>query len=124
MNLQAASAKSRTQSSLNDPGCYNLPKSISNLAAFQAELLFMLQIKIGIHLPSLRMPLRQAISIAAKLGADAVEIDARGELKPADLTQTALRQMRKMLEDQRLRVCAVNFRTRRGYGTLQDLDAR
>jgi sugar phosphate isomerase/epimerase len=82
------------------------------------------QLKIGIHLPSLRVPLDRAIPVAAKLGADAVEIDARREFKPADLSQTALRQLRKMLNDQRLRVCAVAFRTRRGYDTLQDLDAR
>jgi sugar phosphate isomerase/epimerase len=82
------------------------------------------ELKIGIHLPSLRLPLGQAIPLAAKLGADAVEIDARRQLKPADLSQTALRQLRKTLNDYRLRVCAVAFRTRRGYDTLEDLDAR
>jgi sugar phosphate isomerase/epimerase len=82
------------------------------------------QLKVGIHLPSLRVPLEKAIALAAKLGAEGVEIDARRQLKPADLSQTALRQLRKMLNDQRLRVCAVSFRTRRGYDTLQDLDAR
>jgi sugar phosphate isomerase/epimerase len=82
------------------------------------------QLKVGIHLPSLSVPLEKAIPLAAKLGADAIEIDARRQLKPAELSQTALRQMRKMLSDQRLRVCAVSFRTRRGYDTLQDLDAR
>jgi sugar phosphate isomerase/epimerase len=82
------------------------------------------ELKIGVHLPSLRLPLDRAIPLAAKLGADAIEIDARHQLKPADLSQTAVRQLRKMLNDQRLRVCAVAFRTRRGYDTLQDLDAR
>ncbi|HTQ40273.1 MAG TPA: sugar phosphate isomerase/epimerase family protein [Pirellulales bacterium] len=62
--------------------------------------------------------------MAAKLGADAVEIDARGQLKPAELSQTALRQLRKTLDDHRLRVCAVSYRTRRGYNLLQELDAR
>ncbi len=84
----------------------------------------MLQLKIGIHLPSLRLPLRQAIPLAAKLGAEAIEIDARGQLKPSELSQTALRQLRKMLDDYRLRVCAVSYRTRRGYNLLQELDAR
>ncbi|HEY2827120.1 MAG TPA: sugar phosphate isomerase/epimerase, partial [Pirellulales bacterium] len=62
------------------------------------------QLKIGIHLPSLRVPLGKAIPLAAKIGADAIEIDARHQLKPADLSQTALRQFRKMLNDHRLRV--------------------
>jgi sugar phosphate isomerase/epimerase len=84
----------------------------------------MLQIKVGIHLASLRTTLPKALALAAKLGADAVEIDARGPLKPTDLSQTALREVRKMLDDYRLRVCAVTYRTRRGYNELQDLDAR
>jgi len=84
----------------------------------------MLQLKVGIHLPSLRLPLAKGIALAAKLGADAVEIDARGQLRPSELSQTALRQMRKMLDDYRLRVCAVSFRTRRGYDVADELDAR
>ena len=82
------------------------------------------QLKVGIHLASLRMPLRQAIPLAAKLGANAIEIDARGQLKPAELSQTALRQLRKMLDDYRLHVCAISYRTRRGYNLLQELDAQ
>jgi sugar phosphate isomerase/epimerase len=82
------------------------------------------QLKVGIHLPSLRVPLRQAISLAGKFGADAVEIDARSQLKPGELTQTGLRQFRKMLDDNRLRVCAIAFPTRRGYNDLDQLDAR
>ena len=84
----------------------------------------MLDIKVGIHLASLRLPLLKGLAVAARLGAQAVEIDARGELRPAELTQTALRQMRKTLNDFQLRVCAVSYRTRRGYGVLDDLDAR
>lgn len=82
------------------------------------------QLKIGVHLPSFRVPLEKAIVLAAKSGADAIEIDARRQLRPADLSQTALRQLHKMLSDHRLRMCAVSFRTNRGYDTLQDLDAR
>ena len=70
------------------------------------------QLKVGVHLSSLCVPLERAILLAAKLGADGVEIDARRELKAADMSQTALRQLRKILNDHRLRVCAVAFRTR------------
>jgi sugar phosphate isomerase/epimerase len=83
-----------------------------------------LQLKIGIHLPSLRVPLLKALPLAAKLGAAAVEIDARLNLRPGELTQTALRQLRKILDDYRLRVCAVSLRTRHGYNEPQDLDRR
>jgi sugar phosphate isomerase/epimerase len=40
------------------------------------------------------------------------------------MTQTAVRQLRKLLDDQRLRVCAVSYRTRRGYDVLDELDRR
>ena len=84
----------------------------------------MLEIKIGIQTASLRQPFKQALLTASRLGADAVEIDGRNDLKPADMTRTAARQVRKMLDDLNLRVCAVGFRTRRGYDTLEDLDRR
>ncbi len=62
---------------------------------------------------------------ARELGADAVELDARSaDLRPLMQSATALRQLRKLLGDLELRVSAVGFRTRRGYDTLDDLEAR
>ncbi len=82
------------------------------------------ELKVAIHLPSLRQPFKQALLTAARLGASAVEIDARNDLRPADFSGTALRQLRKMLDDLDLRVAAVSFITRRGYGDEQDLARR
>jgi len=84
----------------------------------------MLQLKIGIQLASLRLPFQKALHTAAELGAEAVEIDARGDIKPRELTRTAVRHVRKLLDDRNLRVCAVTFRTRRGYNVLDGLDDR
>lgn len=84
----------------------------------------MLQLKIGIPLSHLRLPFRQALAKAAALGADAVEIDARREINLQELTQTAVREIRKLLEDQRLRVCALRFQTRYGYNVREALDRR
>ncbi len=81
-------------------------------------------VNLGIQLASLRQPFEKALHTAARLGARAVEIDARNEVFSPELSQTALRQLRKMLADLNLRVCAVGFQTRRGYGTLEDLDRR
>jgi sugar phosphate isomerase/epimerase len=81
-------------------------------------------LKLSIQLASLRMPFPQALNLAAELGADAVEIDARGEINPQDLSRTGLREVRKMLADRRLRVAAVALRTRHGYATPEDLDRR
>jgi MoxR-like ATPase len=41
--------------------------------------------------------LKQALHAAARMGAEAVEIDARSDIKPSELVGTALRQVRKLL---------------------------
>ena len=84
----------------------------------------MLQIKVGIQLASLRLPFKQGLLTAARLGADAVEIDLRHELRPEELSRTGIRHVRKMLEDLNLRVSCASFRTRRGYDAADGLDRR
>jgi sugar phosphate isomerase/epimerase len=83
-----------------------------------------LQIKVGVELASLRLPFQKGLLMARELGASAVEIDARTELRPAELSQTGVRQVRKMLDDLNLRVSAVRYRTRRGYDVADQLEAR
>jgi len=82
------------------------------------------QLRVGIQLSSLRLPFKKALLTAAQLGADAVEIDARFQVKPRDFTRTGIRQLRKTLDDHNLRVCAIGFPTRRGYDNLAELDQR
>ena len=84
----------------------------------------MQNVKIGIQTRSLHQPIKQALHTAARLGADGVEIDARTELPPTELSRTGLRQFRRLLEDLNLRVSAVAFPTRRGYDEPQDLERR
>lgn len=83
----------------------------------------MAKLKLGVDLASFRLPLREALPAAADTGAEAVELDARGEITP-QLSRTGIRQLRKMLDDLRLQVAAVSFRTRGGYATLEGLDRR
>lgn len=84
----------------------------------------MQQRHVGIQLASLRQPFQKALHTAARLGAGGVEIDARDDLFSEELSQTALRQLRKMLDDLNLRVAAVAFQTRHGYATERNLDRR
>jgi sugar phosphate isomerase/epimerase len=84
----------------------------------------MLQIKLGVELASLGLPLKKGLLTARELGAEAVEIDLRNELRPEDLSRTGVRELRKMLDDLNLRISAVAYRTRRGYATVDDLEAR
>lgn len=81
-------------------------------------------LKIGIQTRSLRQPLKMALRTAARLGADGVEIDARSELRPGELSATGLREFHKLLDDLNLRVSAIAFPTRRGYDDVGDLDRR
>jgi sugar phosphate isomerase/epimerase len=81
-------------------------------------------LKIGIQIASLRMPLKQAIPLVASWGVQAIELDARRDFTPAQASQTALRQFRKMLGDHRLRVSAVAYPTRRGYNDHAELERR
>ncbi len=84
----------------------------------------MAEVNIGIQLQSLRMPLKKALLTAARLGAQGVEIDARNDLRPEELTDTGRRQLKKMMEDLNLRVAAVRFHTARGYDVIENLERR
>lgn len=81
-------------------------------------------IRVGIQLSGLRLPFRQALETASKLNAQWIEIDARSQLHPSEVAGTALRQLRKLLEDLNLKVAAVRYATSRGYETTDELDRR
>lgn len=81
-------------------------------------------LKLAVQIGCLQLPLRKALPIAARLGLAAIEIDARGEVDAQSLSATAIRQVRKLVEDHELRVAAVEFRTRHGYDVEQNLDRR
>ena len=82
------------------------------------------QLRVGVKLANLDLPFKKALPLVAEMGATAVEIDARGELNPRNVTGTGFRQIRKWLDDHNLSVCAVGFQTRRGYDVLDDLQRR
>ena len=67
---------------------------------------------------------RTAFRRARDLGLAAVELDARSDLAPEQLTQTGLRQLRKWLGDEGIVVSAVTFRTRGGYADSERLEGR
>jgi len=83
-----------------------------------------LGLRIALQTHCLARPLKQALLTAGRLGYEGVGIDARRELPPAELSDTGLRQLRKMLNDLNLRVATVAFPTRRGYANPDDLDRR
>jgi sugar phosphate isomerase/epimerase len=83
-----------------------------------------LGLKIGVRLEALRLPFRSALETAARLGADGIQFDAVGELAPEQLSQTACRQIRHLIDNHRLTLIALGFPTRNGYDTLDRLEGR
>ncbi|HUY35651.1 MAG TPA: sugar phosphate isomerase/epimerase family protein [Pirellulales bacterium] len=81
-------------------------------------------LNLAVQLSSLRIPFKQALLAAKRMGVAAVEVDARGEINPRELSQTGLRQLRKHFDELSLRVAAVGFRTRRGYDVSDELERR
>ena len=84
----------------------------------------MLQLKKALNLESLRQPLKSAIATAATLGADAIEINGRTQLRPAEMSRTAVRHFQKTLADFNLKVASIHFPTRRGYAVTESLEQR
>ncbi|MBX3417461.1 MAG: sugar phosphate isomerase/epimerase [Pirellulaceae bacterium] len=84
----------------------------------------MLQLKTSVVLSPLKRPFREGLELAARMGVSAVEIDARNELRPAELSQTGLRQIRKWLSDYNLSVSCIQFPTNRGFDTPERLEQR
>jgi sugar phosphate isomerase/epimerase len=84
----------------------------------------MAQLTIGIQPANLNIPLKQGLHIAADLGVQVVEIDARTDISFNDLSDTGARQIRKMINDLNLQVVALKFVTRRGYGEADGLERR
>jgi sugar phosphate isomerase/epimerase len=84
----------------------------------------LLQIRPAVCLASLKQPFKVALHTAARLGVRAIEIDARREVRPAEMSQTGLRHLRKQMADLNLSVAAVTFQTRGSYYDLDGLDQR
>jgi sugar phosphate isomerase/epimerase len=84
----------------------------------------MLQLKKALNLQSLRLPLKSAIATAAAIGADAIELNGRTQIRPAEMTRTAIRHFQKTLADFNLKVASIHFPTRRGYATTESLEQR
>jgi sugar phosphate isomerase/epimerase len=84
----------------------------------------MSQIKIGIQLDCLGLPLREAIPAAARIGAHGVQLQTDKELAPESLSQTGRRHLLHSLQNQRLELVALGAMTRRGFDVLDKLESR
>lgn len=84
----------------------------------------MKRLRIAIATSCLAEPVRQALQTAADFGADGVQLDARNELRPTDLSETGRRQFVHHLETLGLSVASLSFPVRRTYYDQDQLEAR
>ena len=80
--------------------------------------------RLAVSAGGLSRHFRDSLKIAHDLGLDGVEIDGRYGLSATEMSRSGLRQIQKWLDDYSLRVAAVSFPTRRGYGDPGALEAR
>lgn len=83
-----------------------------------------LRLRKSVSLRLLGESFRAALETAARLGATAVEINARLDVPLEQVTRTGIRQIRKWLDDFRLDVAIVSYPTRRGLDDPAELDRR
>ncbi|EMI52125.1 sugar phosphate isomerase/epimerase family protein [Rhodopirellula sallentina] len=90
----------------------------------------MAEIKIAVRLDSLgnvnpsAASLRRVLSWVAASGATSVELCGRRVLNVSELSDTAVRTLRKILDDLNLRIASIRFPTRHGFDHLENLDRR
>jgi sugar phosphate isomerase/epimerase len=72
----------------------------------------------------LGQPLKQSLLLASRLGANGVQLDARNEVTPSDLSGTGRRQLAHLLSEIDLQLASLDFPLRRPLWEAGHLDAR
>jgi L-ribulose-5-phosphate 3-epimerase len=84
----------------------------------------MTPLKLGIHLPSLGLPLRRGLAEIERLGVTGVQLDATGDLAPRRLSQTGRREFLHLLRAHNLEVAALACPLRHGLDTALGQEGR
>jgi sugar phosphate isomerase/epimerase len=82
------------------------------------------RLKLGVRLESLGLPLRRAITEAARLGVAGVQADAAGDLAPTALSQSGRREFLHLLRAHNLELSALGCPLRRGLDVAEDQQPR
>jgi sugar phosphate isomerase/epimerase len=81
-------------------------------------------LRVSVATRCLSLPLKESLRAAAKLGAAAVQFDARDELRPGELTETGRRQLLHALDELGLSIASLAFPMRRSFYDEEQLDGR
>jgi L-ribulose-5-phosphate 3-epimerase len=82
------------------------------------------QVKLSVSSKPLAPSFRRSLPEARKLGVNAVEIEATGELTPQQLTQTGRHEILHLLRSQELTISDLVCPLRRGLDIMEDLQPR
>src|SRR5207245_10338109 len=88
------------------------------------SILAMRRLKLGVHLPSLGLPLRRGLAEIERLGVTGVQVDAAGDLAPKRLSQTGRREFLHLLQAHNLELAALACPLRHGLDVAPGQDAR
>lgn len=80
--------------------------------------------KLAIRLESLGQPFRAALATAARIGVTGVQMDAVGDFRPDQLSDTGRREVAFLLRSHGLELTALGCPMRRGLDDPANLDAR
>ena len=80
--------------------------------------------KIGAVLESIGVPIRDGLSLAAKLGLRGIQFDAAGGLAPERLTDTARRELKNLLRTYDQQFTALNCPLRNGLDVAENQQPR
>jgi L-ribulose-5-phosphate 3-epimerase len=81
-------------------------------------------LRIGIVAESTGLPLRPAISQAAKMAAEGIQIESSGDLAPDALGETGRREFRNLLRSFSIELAALSVPLRRGLDSEENLQPR
>lgn len=84
----------------------------------------MIQCRIAVQTVCLKQSISEALHTAAQLGCEGVQFDASQEIRPADMSKTGLRHLRKLLDDLNLRVASIALPSHQGYAQPEGLQER
>jgi sugar phosphate isomerase/epimerase len=84
----------------------------------------MSNIKLGVRLESLGLPLRRALQEAERMGVAGIQVDSVGDLSPNQLSQTGRREFRHLLRAHNLELSGLNCPLRRGLDTAENQEPR
>jgi L-ribulose-5-phosphate 3-epimerase len=84
----------------------------------------MSQLRMGVCLESLGLPLRQGLQAIERLGVTGVQVNAVGDLAPRTLSQTGRREVRHLLRPHNLELIALGCPLRHGLDVAEGQEAR